>query len=503
MKKRLSQPDDAIALDPSFIGVSRPFPFPFRYVVMFMIFMCMLVGYSIRNIINVALLAMVNDSPNPSPKTLNNQDVLSSLFAKNQSVTFDWNQNDQALILGGYFYTFTGSLLLGGIITDKLNIIWLLSITQTITAISTLVTPIAASTSVYLLIVARMIIGLMHGVMLPACFNLIEHWFPTGEIAIAQSLMAVGANFGTAISMPVTAWLCSSNLWGGWPSAFIIFGLINSIFVVILFIGISDGPQSNRWISQYEKDYLAQVVVNKGTKRKKIKTPWIKLFTSLPLWAVFWNRGLIGLAYYTVNSKIPVYMEKVLNYKIENNGLLNSLFYVFVCMAQLIAGPASKAIILKGWLSRTVTRKIFESIACLGLASGLMIISFLGNQPTIVVIVLIISMFFYGFDTGGNIPIVPEMAPKYVGTAFGFSNTLISASGFIAPALIGYILGDDTESVSKWNLVFHVVAGLQVVGILIFITFATSEPQAWAAIDDNNDEEDENDRKDVPNQLRA
>uniref|UniRef100_T1K9E3 Major facilitator superfamily (MFS) profile domain-containing protein n=1 Tax=Tetranychus urticae TaxID=32264 RepID=T1K9E3_TETUR len=78
------------------------------------------------------------------------------------------------------------------------------------------------------------------------------------------------------------------------------------------------------------------------------------------------------------------------------------------------------------------------------------------------------------------------MAPKYVGTAFGFSNTLTS-----------------TESVSKWNLVFHVVAGLQVVGILIFITFATSEPQAWATIDEDNDEEEENDRKDVPHQLRA
>lgn len=62
-------------------------------------------------------------------------------------------------------------------------------------------------------------------------------------------------------------------------------------------------------------------------------------------------------------------------------------------------------------------------------------------------------MFFYGFNLGGDVPIVPEMAPGLVGTAFGFSNVLACAAGFIAPALIGAILGDDVSQFLRIRLI--------------------------------------------------
>ena len=85
-------------------------------------------------------------------------------------------------------------------------------------------------------------------------------------------------------------------------------------------------------------------------------------------------------------------------------------------------------------------------LVLLGLAIGLTMITYLGDKPSLAVITLIVMMFFYGFDSGGDVPLVPEMAPHLVGTAFGFVNTMRSASGFIAPALIGFILGDDVSA---------------------------------------------------------
>lgn len=80
-----------------------------------------------------------------------------------------------------------------------------------------------------------------------------------------------------------------------------------------------------------------------------------------------------------------------------------------------------------------------------GIIASLITVCYLGDNARLIVVCLVLSMFFYGFNLGGDVPIVPEMAPHLVGTAFGFANTLACASGFIAPALIGAILGDEVS----------------------------------------------------------
>ncbi len=81
-----------------------------------------------------------------------------------------------------------------------------------------------------------------------------------------------------------------------------------------------------------------------------------------------------------------------------------------------------------------------------GIGLSLLAISYLGDQPNLIVICLILSMFSFGLCVGGNIPTIPEMAPNLIGTTFGFANTLACASGFMAPAIIGVILGDEVST---------------------------------------------------------
>ena len=85
------------------------------------------------------------------------------------------------------------------------------------------------------------------------------------------------------------------------------------------------------------------------------------------------------------------------------------------------------------------------STALVGTALCLALIPSLGNRPNIIIIVLIASMFFNGFTIGGDTPIVMEMAPHLVGTAFGFANTLGCSAGFIAPVIIAAIIGEQVS----------------------------------------------------------
>lgn len=86
------------------------------------------------------------------------------------------------------------------------------------------------------------------------------------------------------------------------------------------------------------------------------------MFLSLPLWSVSVARGISALGYHAVNSKIPLYLESILGYPLQGNGLINSALYLAEGLSQLICGPLSIFITKKGFLDLTVTRKIFENI---------------------------------------------------------------------------------------------------------------------------------------------
>ena len=73
----------------------------------------------------------------------------------------------------------------------------------------------------------------------------------------------------------------------------------------------------------------------------------------------------------------------------------------------------------------------------------LFIIPFLGCNKTWIIVLSIASMTIYGFTTAGEYPIISEFAQDFAGTTFGVANTFGSAGGFMAPNIIGLILGSN------------------------------------------------------------
>ena len=53
---------------------------------------------------------------------------------------------------------------------------------------------------------------------------------------------------------------------------------------------------------------------------------------------------------------------------------------------------------------------------------------------------LFIAMFALGANTGGDMPLVSEVAPDIAGTVFGLTNTMASAMGIGAPMLSALLL---------------------------------------------------------------
>lgn len=80
---------------------------------------------------------------------------------------------------------------------------------------------------------------------------------------ICHTYFYAGANFGTVISLPVSGWLCSLELWGGWPLAFYLFGGLGIVWYAFWLIFVYDTPAQHKKIDPLERAYIEASVEKK------------------------------------------------------------------------------------------------------------------------------------------------------------------------------------------------------------------------------------------------
>lgn len=90
-----------------------------------------------------------------------------------------------------------------------------------VTAVLTLLTPIAANAGVSALVVVRFIEGVFEGVTFPCIHAVWSRWAPPLERSRMATIAFAGNYAGTVISMPASG-LLAKNF--GWESLFYVFG---------------------------------------------------------------------------------------------------------------------------------------------------------------------------------------------------------------------------------------------------------------------------------------
>ena len=124
---------------------------------------------------------------------------------------------------------------------------------------------------------------------------------------------------------------------------------------------------------------------------------------------------------------------------------MNALINFSSCFTTVGAGFLADSLHRNKYMTLTSIRKLFQSIAMIGPAVCFSIIPSCGSDRDLVIAMFIISMLCIGFVSGGDIPITTDMAPHFSGTLFGITNTVGSATGFLAPTIVGVILDKDVR----------------------------------------------------------
>ncbi|XP_042882848.1 putative inorganic phosphate cotransporter [Penaeus japonicus] len=316
------------------------------------------------------------------------------------------------------------------------------------------------------------------GVTYPALNSLMATWFPPEERAKFGSFVFGGMQFGTIVGLALSGWLCNSRFLGGWPSVFYVFGVAGLLWGGPWFLLICDRPEAHPRISRRELSYLQeQQDAVKGAERVTI--PWRAVLTSAPMWssAIMAFGGSFG--FYALLTEMPTYLAHVQHFDIKSNGLLSGLPYVCMFTTSLACGVLMDRLLAAKCLSLKAVRRISTGIAHYAAALGLIAMCLVDCNSTVAMIVLCLSVGVTGCSYSGNGLTAQDIAPNLAGTLTGITNTLGSATGFLAPALVGAIIENDNGSLHAWRMVFLVSAGIFTVTTSLYMLLMSVDVQPW------------------------
>lgn len=463
-----------------------------RYVFTMMGFFGYFVVYAVRVNINVAIVAMVNSTAVYYRHTKDNvsssgeckEDILPSFlvndtaYVEPQDGEFIWSPNMQAVIIGAFYYGYCISQIPGGRLAEIYSAKWVYGIGTGITALLTLITPVAAKWHVGLLIFIRAMEGLAQGVTMPAMYSLMGRWLPENEKGLLSSIIYCGINMGTVVTMPLAGILCRSTFLGGWPSAFYVVGVFGCGWFVLWCWLVTDSPVTHPYITNEEIKYIvSNQLIEQNVELPPI--PWMKILRSVPFWALLITQIGNDWAFYTIVNDLPTFFATILHMEVEKNGFLSSFPFLLQTVVGCAVAYVTDMLMLKGVTTTNFVRKFCNTASSIGTAVGLIGVCLAGCDVTLHVTFFTLSVALGGFCTCGYMLSHLDLSPEYAGTLMGIANTISNLSGFLAPLVVGS-LTEHSQTLHQWHIVFIISITVMLVTSVIFVLFVTTEKQPWA-----------------------
>ncbi|CAB3359874.1 Hypothetical predicted protein [Cloeon dipterum] len=269
-----------------------------RYLVVFCCFLANAISYMMRVNLSVAIVAMTStDGPEDVPH-------------------YDWDESIRGTILSSFFWGYIVTQVPSGYVAARYSATKLLFCMMLVATAATLLFPTAADLGWETACVARVILGLAQGSLLPCCHALLAKWSPPGERGRMSVYAYTGQPFGNVVALSCSGLIAAS---AGWPWVFYATGAIG-LFTSVLFILLAaDSPAVHKLASRDEREYIeTSIGINSvADNTQRLRTPWKAILTSVPMWALIIVHCGQNWGFWTLLTEIPSYMDGVLGFDLK------------------------------------------------------------------------------------------------------------------------------------------------------------------------------------------
>ncbi|GFY66605.1 vesicular glutamate transporter 2.2 [Trichonephila inaurata madagascariensis] len=462
--------------------------FGYRHVVALIGFLsCFLINIQ-RMSLGVSIVAMVNQTTvhlahfNSSIKVCPMSNLTRINMKQNAQGEFSWSTQEQGYVLGAGFLGFCIATLPTSKLAKTFQARRMVLYGSILTSLATFISPLAARWHVNLMIGAMFARGLGQGCLFISLFDLMANWFPRKERGLLSTFVISGYSLGSAVASAVTGCICNiQDL--GWAGVFYIVGGFGIFHAILSCLVLHETPQEHPRISFKELIYLSDNE-EKGGSNKKQSTPWLKIFTSVPFYALL--IGLLGQYwtfsyFWTVHS---TFLGTIQHFPITENGYWSCLPFLMKAFGEYSTSSIANWLLMKNYITIDVLRRGCNMIGCIGFSAAVFGTYLSECNGSMSAVTAAVSMFFTGVATPGAMIACIDMAPRFAGSLSGLLNGAGCTMSFFVPILVGILTKN--KVLSEWHLVFFISIAVVLSSGVVFAIFGSAKVQPWNFVEEES-----------------
>ena len=319
------------------------------------------------------------------------------------------------------------------------------------------------------LLIARFMLGVAEGGMLPVVLTMVSNWFPNEERGRANAIVILFVPVAAIITGPLSGYIISIS---DWRWLFIAEGIVSLLVLIPWLVLVSDRPSTAKWLSSEEKNFIVERLQDERESLSKNSVKQASLKDILPN-KTMWK--LIGLNFcyqsgiYGFGMWLPTLLKNLTHSGMNQIGWLSVLPYVGCAIGMLAISNIS---------DRTGRRKIFVVVPLLGFAVCLLLSVKVQEYIWLSYAFLVGCGFFLQAAAGVFWTIPPRLfSPEVAGGARGAINALGNLGGFVGPYAVGLLV-----QLYSYDMGIYSLVALLAIGAVLTLSLPDSVDEVKTAV---------------------
>lgn len=367
-------------------------------------------------------------------------------------------------ILGAFGLGYALTTLIGGFAVDRYGARLVLTVSAILWSLSIGTTALAGGFA--MLYAARVLLGISEGPNFPALTGAVSRWLSPHERATALGNALFAVPLALAIGGPLVTQLLG---WLDWRLTFAALFVLSAAWVPLWYFLFRDDPAQSRFVDASELAHIRTGDTDAAPPAavKSWPEPGVlrSLLTNRTLLANYWAFFVFGYFLFFFMTWLPSYLERQYGLNLQAVGLFTVLPWLSAALLLWLCGRWSDHL-LKTTGRLRVARSYLIAGSQLVAALAVVPVALTDNLAvaiTGITVAVAASMGANAAYYAVNVDIVPQRAA----TALGIMDFAFALSGFLAPAITGWVLDLRGSFVDG----FLLMTGLALSSVLVVLLF--------------------------------
>jgi ACS family hexuronate transporter-like MFS transporter len=310
------------------------------------------------------------------------------------------------------------------------------------------------ATSVGMLAVSRLLLGMGEGGGFPAATRAVAEWFPVTERSTAMGIINAGTAVGGVVAPPLLALVITT---ADWRTVFYLAAALGLAWSVWWWFAYYP-PDRHPRLSEDERRLLAPVIGAGQTADPA--PPWLTLLQYRETWGLVVAKFLSDAAWYFYLFWLPKYLYDARAFDIKAVGAFAWIPYAAAGVGCLIGGWLSSYLLTRN-LPLDRARKI-----ALGLSAVVMPAVWLVPSAPVGWALAIFSLAYFGQQSWSTLVMIlpADLFPR---NAVGAVAGMVGFGGAMGGVVFGQVVGHLLDSGSGYGVVFAIAGSLHVLAFAV------------------------------------